>query len=244
MNPQRLSLDDMRRLVGSLPKDLVAMLRTRQVYLAGGFVRAKIAGEPVNDIDLFAADATAAERQATALAAAREVVVHRTKNAFTVICPPRLPVQFIHRWAFTDPAALISSFDFTVAQACLWFDQGKSAWSSIAAPRFYRDLAAKRLVYTSPVRNEDAGGSILRVQKFLKRGYDISPEQLGMVLARLVGGVRDGSGFWQAGEREKAAVLVGLLRQADPLTVIDGLEPSDDSLEEPPTPPVFTAEDC
>ena len=39
--------------------------------------------------------------------------------------------------------------------------------------RFYPDLAARRLVYTSPLRNEDAGGSILRVLKFYQRGYRI-----------------------------------------------------------------------
>ena len=34
---------------------------------------------------------------------------------------------------------------------------------------FYPDLAARRLVYTAPVRDEEAGGSLLRVRKFIER---------------------------------------------------------------------------
>ena len=153
-------------------------------------------------------------------------------------CPPRLPVQFIHRWTFNDGGALIESFDFTVAMAAIWFDREAQRWQSVASPHFYPDLASRRLRYSFPKRNEDAGGSILRVQKFLGRGYQISPEEFGKVIARLIGGVNPDTKFWEAGEVERAAVLVGLLRQADPLTVIDGLEPSDDSLD-PPGKPEF-----
>ena len=51
---------------------------------------------------------------------------------------------------------------------------------------FYSDLAAKRLVYRAPQRNEDAGGSILRVLKFYQRGFRIPLDSLGAVIARLV----------------------------------------------------------
>jgi hypothetical protein len=231
-----LSTDDMRRVIGYLPKDVIQLMRAHPICLAGGFLRAKVAGEIANDIDLFCETKEAADTYATALADGRQVKVWRTKNAFTVISPPRQPVQFIHRWTFTNPEALIQSFDFTVAKAALWFDREVSSWRSMVDARFYPDLAARRMTYTFPQRNEDAGGSLLRVQKFLGRGYHISPEQFGCVIARLLDGVREESGFWQSEEKERAAVLVGLLRQADPLTVIDGLDVSDDSLETPPAP--------
>ncbi len=228
--------DDMRRVIGFLPKDLLKLMRAHPIYLAGGYLRARIAGETVNDIDLFCDNAEAAETFATALAAQREVKPYRTRNAYTVIAPPRLPVQFIHRWTFADAGSLIESFDFTVAMAAIWFDRAADRWVSIASPHFYPDLASKRLRYSFPQRNEDAGGSLLRVQKFLGRGYHIAPEELGKVIARFIGGVKPGTAFWDSGEVERAAVLVGLLRQADPLTVIDGLTPSDDSFDEPSAP--------
>jgi hypothetical protein len=231
-----LCADDMRRVIGFLPKDLIKLMRAHPIYLAGGYLRARIAGEQVNDIDLFCDSAGAAETYSTALAAQREVKPYRTRNAFTVIAPPRLPVQFIHRWTFADAASLIESFDFTVAMAAIWFDRTSDRWLSATSPHFYPDLASKRLRYSFPQRNEDAGGSLLRVQKFLGRGYHIAPEEFGKVIARLVGGVNPDTKFWEAGEVERAAVLVGLLRQADPLTVIDGLTPSDDSLDAPVVP--------
>ncbi len=231
-----LTFDDMHRALGFLPKDIIKMMKAHPIFLAGGYIRAHIAGEDATDIDLFGETKEACDTFASALAADRNVTPYRTRNAFTIIAPPRVPVQFIHRWTFSEAAALIESFDFTVARACIWFDRKAGAWQSAADPQFYPDLAARRLRYCFPVRNEDAGGSLLRVQKFIKRGYDISPEQFANVIARLLGGVREESGFWSSSEDASGKVLAGLLRQVDPMTIIDGLHPSDDSMEEPSAP--------
>ena len=92
-------------------------------------------------------------------------------------------------------------------------------WRSICHDRFYEDLAAKRLRYTAPVRNEDAGGSLLRVLKFYQRGYRIPLDSLGAVVARLLNDVRMQAvmnGHEATRERHLAKVLTGLLREVDP----------------------------
>lgn len=231
----RLTNDDMQRIVGFMPKDVLKLMKDRGAILGGGYLRARISGETVSDIDLFSETKEVAEISATALAGEREVKVYRTRNAFTVLSQGRIPVQFIHRWTFKDAAALIQSFDFTVAQAAIWW--AADHWHSVASGLFYPDLAAKRLRYLRPKRHEDAGGSLLRMQKFLKRGYDISPEDMAAVIARLLNDVHDSDTWANKGEEGRTKVLAGLLRKVDPLTIIDGLEPSDDSLEDDETPP-------
>ena len=81
-------------------------------------------------------------------------------------------------------------------------------------------MAAKRLVYLSPVRSEDAGGSILRVLKFYKRGYNIPLDSLAAVIGRLNSGVDHRATHGDPAQYEK--VILGLLREVDPNTPMEG----------------------
>jgi hypothetical protein len=236
----QLHLDDLRSVVGFLPEDITSILKTTSTVLAGGYIRARVAREDAADIDLFTPTPDTGGLLAQGLADKRQVKLFRTMNAYTILSPPRAPVQFIHRWSYANPLALVASFDFTVAQAAVWWDPVDRAWASAVSPMFYRDLAARRLRYTFPVRHEDVGGSLLRVQKFIRKGYDISPEQLASVISRLLSGVRqfrdeqpEMNGLWAEGEVGRAAVLAGLLRLVDPLMVIDGITPHPDVLAGP-----------
>lgn len=237
MNP--LQPTDVHFLVSRLPKDVCALLKEHpgKLFVAGGFIRATIARERVNDIDLFGASADELKPIAMALALSRRGKLHETKNAFTVLAPPRHPVQFIQRWTFTNPTDLVASFDFTVAQAAIWFENDQ--WQSLAADGFYPDLAARRLVYCAPVRDEEAGGSFLRMRKFIAAGYTIQPWSMAQVTARLVSKID----FYTTVAREEhglAKVICGLLREVDPLTVVDGIEVVDEHEIEAPVPPAPT----
>jgi hypothetical protein len=129
----------------------------------------------------------------------------------------------------------MESFDFTIAMAGFWWNptgeeetyiensevktRPAGRWDSICDEHFYEDLAAKRLRYTCPQRNEDAGGSMLRVLKFYQRGYRIPLDSLGAVISRLVMGVDQNAivdGAEETIERQWAKVLTGLLREVDP----------------------------
>lgn len=220
---------DIQRIVTSLPKDVVKLLKKADgsVFLAGGFIRARLAGEVAADIDLWGAEKQDLANRALLLGAQRGVRVMSTKNAHTIITPNRLPVQFIDRWLFKNPIECCESFDFTIASAAVWYVKG--AWNSYCHEDFYRDLATKSLVYTSPVRNEDAGGSFMRLQKFIGKGYRISPGNLAKVTARLMACIKFDD-FYAKPEHWKAQVILGLLREVDPLVVVDGIELEDEEL--------------
>jgi len=160
--------------------------------------------------------------------------MHHSDNAITLITENRATVQFITRWTFADGPSLVNSFDFTIVQAAVWW--GKNGWESTTGAGFYADLAARRLVYTHPVRVEEAGGSLLRVLKYVKKGYNIQPGSLGGVVARLYSAIDQekvaarsvhlGPGHDQ--EKVTAYVITGLLREVDPSLAIDGLDVQND----------------
>lgn len=227
-----LIAEDVHHVLSRLPRDLVALLRTNHdLVLAGGFIRATIAGERPSDIDILGPSKEKLASVAKDLALARKGRFHETKNAFTVLTPGRTPVQFIHRWTYAKPADVVADFDFTVAMAAIWCEEEpaqvdatevKLCWVSKCHPLYYPDLASRRLRYTAPKRAEDAGGSLLRVRKFIARGYHIEAPSLAAVIARTTQKVRENA--LTDSEEGYATVITGLLREVDPMRVIDGLE--------------------
>lgn len=234
--------EDLHHVLSRLPRDVASLLQKRSsLMLGGGFMRSIICGETVNDIDLFGPSVETLEAIAKSFAVEREARFHRTDNAFTVLTQGRVPVQFIHRWTYDDPAKLLAEFDFSIAQAVIWWTpSGIGEWRSLTSEHYYPDLASKRLRYLTPDRQEDAGGSLMRMRKFLARGYHIEAHSLAMVVARLVQGVRDPGRFDD--EKWLGSVLTGLLREVDPLTVVDGLELVDENQVAAPVAPSAAGE--
>lgn len=235
---KEMTATDLQFVVRRIPRDVRTLLMSGPFFLGGGFIRDTIAGHPPNDIDIFGPTKGKLLDAAADFAKKRDVKMHETDNAITVLCPPRMPVQFITRWTFAESAPLIESFDFTVCQAVIWFKKESSAetgaWRSAVAEGFYPDLAARRLVYTSPQREEEAGGSMMRVRKFLGRGYNIQAGSLAAVIARVISKVKR---IDELDETKRATVIAGLLFEVDPLLVVDGLEPisEHDTVELPAT---------
>lgn len=194
-----------------LPRAVFDLLKSNHkvATVAGGFIRSAIAHETINDIDIF----SPTKDTARLLAEKLDQKPFTTENAYTARLPSGMKVQFIHRWTFESPRDIVPSFDFTIARAAMWWNGER--WESMCSDRFYQDLAAKRLVYCSPVRNEDAGGSMLRVLKFYQRGYRIPLDSLGACIARLVAGI-DQTKAESPYEQWTAKVVTGLLREVDP----------------------------
>jgi hypothetical protein len=239
---QSLSPSDLNFVLSRCPRDILKLIKDNagKLFLAGGFIRATIAGEKVSDVDLFGTTHDDLLRIAKDLTLERKGRFFETKNAITVLAPPRFPAQFITRWLFDVPEKLVESFDFTVCQSVIWAEalppvtemvEGKPVikqkyrFHSFCSDAFYADLAARRLVYTHPIRSEEAGGSLMRVLKFVKKGYNIQAPSLAGTISRLVGHLvekgltkKDGS----VDEKWAAQVITGLLREVDPLILIDG----------------------
>lgn len=209
---------DIHFCIRRLPKRLKELMikHGEQIIAAGGFVRAVIANESISDIDVFAGNKQISEGFALELMNNKREL-HYTDNAITVKSF-RIPIQFIHRWVYDNPLDVLKSFDFSICQAAIWYNKEAQKWSSHCAESFYSDLAAKRLVYLSPIRNEDAGGSLLRVLKYYQRGYRIPLDSFGAVLARLFESIE-----WDTAmaEHDTATLITGLLVEVDPVGVID-----------------------
>lgn len=220
---EKLSWHDLQWCLRRAPCELLELMKRHgaKVFVAGGYIRSCVANEPVNDIDLFTSSWQESATMALELAGGDEARVKKTDNCYYVL-EFRTHIQFIHRWTFTDPEACILSFDFTIARAAFWWDASENgAWKSGADSRFYQDLAAKRLIYCSPVRIEETGGSLLRVLKFYQRGYRIPLDSMGKVIARLMTGVDaekvDALRGDETFEQWNGRVISGLLREVDPL---------------------------
>jgi len=221
-----LTRTDLQFCVSRIPKDIRELMQKYSLLLGGGFIRNTISGEKVNDIDLFGADATILQLAAQEISISRSARLHETKYAYTILAPPRIPVQLIKRWHYSEMVKLCDEFDFTVCQAAIRWLSGdpKDAWVSWVGDRFYPDLAAKRLFYTSPQRDEEVGGSFLRMRKFLQRGYSIQACSMAAVVARLISKLNLNTGLKLNNEAEVTAVLIGILREVDPMAVIDGID--------------------
>lgn len=228
-----LTTTDLNLVTRRLPKDLRELMKGQVLFVAGGFIRECISGGAVQDIDVFGVSQDQLQAAAESLAFNRGAAarLHATQYAYSVFCPPRAPVQFIHKWCYCNPDQLLEELDFTVCQACIWWANGE--WQSLCADDFYSDLAARRLVYTFPKRIEAAGGSLMRVRKFLARGWNIQVHSLAGVVARLIGGIKEERlggllGEGKTLEQARHTVLKALLHEVDPLLVVDAVEPRDE----------------
>jgi hypothetical protein len=232
----KLIEEDLQYVVSRIPKTLRELMKKNNIYLAGGFIRALITGENPSDIDVLGESKEQLNgiRRDFFEADYKEVYESiKTKNAVTIFASGKLPIQLITRWLYDDPAKLIREFDFTIAQSVIWYSQSMAKWCSLCSDYFYCDLAAKRLRYTQPDRNEDAGGSILRVLKFLRKGYKISPEELSKVTVRWLSGV-DREVVDHCDNEMLVKVLSSLLREVDPLNINinNGIIVNDEESEE------------
>lgn len=179
---------DQGKCLDALPPVVCNVLRLHpnKVCVAGGFIRAIVADEDVNDIDIFV------DSEETARAVADEIKpsggrFYETGKAITIRGMGEPAPQVIYKWTFEHPRDVIAAFDFSIAQAAIWWNG--TEWESVCDYYFYRDVKKKALHYASPKGN-DAAGTMLRVLKFHKLGYSIGNEALSNILAAMCEGMR------------------------------------------------------
>lgn len=231
---KQLATEDLAYVIKRLPKRVLTLLKTypEELSVGGGFIRCCITGDQIKDIDLFVSNETLAKEVADKLEESYKRLVIKSKNAYTVLRPDgKPPVQIIFRWTYKKPEDVIFDLDFSICCAVIWASKKfQNPLKSACIDSYYPDLAAKRLRYTQPDRNEDAGGTLLRVLKYYNKGYKITLDSYGKVIARCCMGV-DGLSFdsWRddvehhddswTKEDQLGKVLTGLLVEVDPNTV-------------------------
>lgn len=235
---ETLTHHDLQFALLRCPRALVAKMKNPKwagrVFVGGGFLRSIVSREEINDVDVFVGSKDDAETLAQEITGLnkwdwrdaekkREAGIIVTDNAITLTAKEP-HIQIIHRWVFKQGKDVADSFDFTCCCAAFWFnlqDHSQPGWQSYCDARFYPDVAAKRLIYRSPIRNEDAGGSALRLLKYYRKGYCAPIDSFAAVIARLVAGV-DHLSTWdltiddKLDEKRLTKVLTGLLREVDP----------------------------
>ncbi len=229
-----LNQSDLYRAVRFLPFAVRDITKQYKLCVAGGYIRAQVLGETASDIDLFAANTEVAHEAYAALKEqwtqqGRKIREGKTDNALTLV-GDNACVQFITRWTYPQAQDVIGSFDFTMCQGAVWWEgePRNGVWVSQVADTFYEDIASRRLVYTSPQRNEDAGGSILRMRKFLGKDWHIDADNIARVLGRLLSNVKISQQMTDAPEAEREAwitkIVLGTLYEVDPNIKITGLD--------------------
>lgn len=210
---QGLNKFDLNWCVRRLPHALRSAMKKNEIIVAGGFVRSCITNDKVNDVDIFMPTKELSVEMAEALSGDDKKRLIKTDNAVTVQGFNPI-LQFVTRWTYEDPEAVVKSFDFSVCQAAFWWDHYFQKWRSACSDSFYQDLAAKRIIYTAPERHEDAGGSLLRVLKYYQKGYRITLDSYAGTMARMI---KDIDFTSINGEEDPIRVIIkGLLVEVDP----------------------------
>jgi hypothetical protein len=214
----KIDYQDLKFALIRLPLNLKNLMESPEwsgrIFVGGGYLRSIVSGEKINDVDVFVNSVQDAEFVALKLANEKKDI-HKTDNAYTI--KGKTIIQIIHRWVFDKAEDISNSFDFTICCAVIFCtrEDEKIKWDSYCDDRFYIDLASKRLIYRCPVRNEDAGGSMLRVLKYYQKGYRIPLDSMGNVIARLVKAI-DKDKININDEGQVGHVITGLLREVDP----------------------------
>ena len=171
-NPIYVPLDerDIKACVLKLPDEIKIGLKSNpnKLILAGGYIRATIANEQVNDYDLFISGSETEAMVISRNMGYRKAVISENAITFNLVPSNEHPTQFVYRWKFNNPEELLNSFDLTIAKAAIWYD-GKD-WKGTCSERFYQDLAAKRLCYNLAVPEGRGASHIARLLKFISRG--------------------------------------------------------------------------
>ncbi len=127
--------------------------------IAGGACRSWVLGEPPRDIDIYLTKAEDGESlQADDEDAA---VIHL--NLFTS------PTMEVINYVYSDLAAILNTFDMTVAMCAVDKEQ------LVCHEDYLADLASKSIVFTNLGKPMN---SLLRLQKYIKYGFTAHPREL------------------------------------------------------------------
>lgn len=153
-----------------------------KVLLAGGYIRATVSDSEYNDIDLFVADKSTADKIKKDLAHGNTSKAKLIDDCCYSMTYKEQTIQIVWRYAFKAPVDLMEAFDFTAVKGCIWYDEATSNFTSICHPRFYRDISKRQLVYDRNPPENERSLSVARLLKYQSYGYEIGPESLARVI--------------------------------------------------------------
>lgn len=215
-----ISPENVQYLVEKIPLGVLSVLQKlkwqNNAFIAGGFLRQPFDGVPVSDLDIWVSQGAGYAdmmRDELRRVFPRATVVE-TEFAYTFHGKGmKLPVQVIHRWRFNTPAEVVAHFDFTCCAAAMWLS-GTGQWLAVADDAFAHDCMYQKLVYRVPklAKAEDVAGSLLRMCKYLRKGYSMPPEDLAALIVRF-----NLAMIHEKKHPMKIMDVIDVLREVDPL---------------------------
>jgi hypothetical protein len=167
-------------------KDLITLLREAKCIIAGGAITSLFSGREINDIDVYFHDYKSLNMVLQNLFNVAEdddnclpfldtspftlIYTNHTKKSI-LFTKDKLNLQFIYFKFLPSSQAIFDTYDYTINMGA--YDCGTEEFC--LHPNFLKDIAQRRLnVNTNtsfPIM------SLLRVDKYLKRGYQISKKE-------------------------------------------------------------------
>lgn len=164
--------------------DVYPVLQDCNAILAGGALTSIFSGKEINDFDIYFKDKVGFTRFLCAaygrsiaddLSISSARIAHHNSRSILVNCNEK-HVQLIGMRLFETPQDIFDSFDFTINMCSYDF----ASEQFIMHTDFLHDLAARRLVVNTNTAYPLV--SVLRVDKYRQRGYEISKAQMFRLL--------------------------------------------------------------
>ncbi|WP_123032206.1 hypothetical protein [Bacillus sp. TYF-LIM-B05] len=163
------------KLYAYLGEDLVKSLKKYEVIIAGGAITSLFNNKAINDIDLYFRSDKLACDFLSEYWQDGIYVASLTKKAALFI-KGELKVQMIHFRFFTDPKEIFETFDYTVCMGAFDFKTEEF----ILHNDFLKHNSQRVLRFNSGTAFPIV--SLIRVQKYIDKGYTISKSELIRVI--------------------------------------------------------------
>lgn len=168
------------KLYSYLGEDLINQLKKHKVFIAGGAITSLFCNRDINDIDIYFRDESSLLSLVEEFWDDNLYIVSHTKKAtqynFSYM-KNDIPIQLIHFKYFNSPEDIFKTFDYTVCMGCFDFNTEEF----VLHDDFLKHNSQRLLKFNSDTAYPIV--SLLRVQKYEKRGYVISkPEFIRIIL--------------------------------------------------------------
>jgi hypothetical protein len=159
-------------LRGSISKAVWAELKDSQAYIAGGAMTSIFSGNKINDIDIYFSDVAGKDKTCDYFLKLKgSVLSFETVKAKTFKYKNQIYQLIVHPDLIVPtPQALFDFYDFTICMGAYNFRK------FVLHENFFQHLSQRRLIFNHKTKYPIC--SLMRVRKFLERGYKISYTEL------------------------------------------------------------------
>jgi hypothetical protein len=164
------------KLYAYLGEKLVKTLKDHNAFIAGGTITSLFCNREINDVDIYFRNEESVLSFISEVWGGSHYVVSHTKKA-TQIQYNDVSVQAIHFQYFNSPEEIFKTFDYTTCMGCYDFVTEQFTLHH----EFLKHNSQRILKFNSETAFPIV--SLLRVQKYEKKGYSISkPEFIRIIL--------------------------------------------------------------